>query len=189
MTSSSHSIPSIKPSQSGIVAVELAFIIVVLIILFDFSVQLGRQFYWQQHFNNTADRLAKLLVLNIKTAGNIEPTSFNDALAIVQNQAELNDMDIGLSVYILSDDKAQENRFDAGSGCHENNEYPTTMQEITDIEAVDAVTRNAIPSRYLLGISLCVRPQNWTTLYDVTGLGELPLVSQSYYPINHKAFL
>lgn len=194
MTLSSHSNSPLshhqsgRQRQSGIVAVEMAFIVTALILIFAFSLQLGRQFYWQQHFNNAADRFAKLLVLDIQTSRKVNSASFDNALAILQNQVSPNDFDIGLSIHILSDDLTKEESFDIGSGCNKNSDFVTKMEQLVAKEAVDAVQRKAIPVRYILGLSLCAQPQNWIDIHYFTGLGELPLLSQSYYPINHKAF-
>ena len=129
-----------RQRQSGIVAVEMAFIVTALILIFAFSLQLGRQFYWQQHFNNAADRFAKLLVLDIQTSRKVNSASFDNALAILQNQVSPNDFDIGLSIHILSDDLTKEESFDMGSGCNKNSDYVTKMEQLIAKEPVDADT-------------------------------------------------
>lgn len=174
-------------NQSGNVAIELTIIITIIVFIFSFSLQLGQQFYWQQHFNHAADRLSKLLVLDIQAARKVDQASFNEALNIVQDHLQNNNFTLGLAINIISDDITKEESFTIGRDCKADNKFITKMEHLTAVESVDAVRRSAIPTRYLLGLSLCAQPKNWIEIFPFDGLRTLPLMSQSYYPINHNA--
>ena len=148
-------------SQTGVVAIELAFIIGALFLIFSFSWQLGRYLYWQQHFNYTTERFSKLLVLNTIKTNKLDSASFDDALTLIKNQPKLKDFDIGLRINILSDNRAHEQSFDVGSGCNKKTNYPDKMERLPSINAAKLKT---MPPRYLLGISLCAQPKNWSDI-------------------------
>lgn len=174
-------------NQSGNVAIELTFIITIIVFIFSFSLQLGRQFYWQQHFNHAADRLSKLLVLDIQAARKVDQASFNESLNIVQGHLQNQNFILGLAINIISDDITKEESFTMGNGCKAENKFITKMEQLTAVESVEAVRRNAIPTRYLLGLRLCAQPKKWIEILPFDNLGKLPLISHSYYPINHKS--
>jgi len=187
MTSYNSSIHSKFAKQRGVVAIEIALIIVVFFTIFAFSYQLGRQLYWQQHFNYASERFAKLLVLDILQTRKLDTASFDEALTLLEDKTEHKDFEIGLRINILSDIRSDEQSFDIGSGCHKQTKYPDKMEQLP---FVDAVKRNGMPPRYVLGISLCAQPKNWQNLSTVidSDFFSLPLHSQSYYPVNHLVF-
>jgi hypothetical protein len=179
--------PSQLAKQRGVVAIEMALIITIFFTVFSFSYQLGRQLYWQQHFNYANDRFAKLLVLDILKTRKLNTASFDEALSLLENKIEHNDFEIGLRINILSDIRSDEQSFDIGRGCNKQAKYPDQMEQLP---FVSAVKLKIIPPRYLLGISLCAQPKNWQNLNTVinSDFFSLPLHSQSYYPINHLVF-
>ncbi len=187
MTSSNFSSIRNTQHQSGIIAIELALIITIIVFIFSFSVQLGQQFYWQQHFNHTADRFVKLLALDIQITRKVNQTSFSEALDIVQNHLKHKNFTLGLNINVISDDIKKEESFFIGSNCKTDRKFVTKMEELVAIEPVNSVQHKTIPTRYLLGLSLCAQPKSWIEIIPFYDVGKLPLVSQSYYPINHKA--
>lgn len=187
MTSYNPSTSSKIAKQRGVVAIEMALIITIFFTVFAFSYQLGRQLYWQQHFNYASDRFAKLLVLDILKTRKLSTASFDEALSLLENKVEHKYFEIGLRINILSDIRSNEQSFDIGSGCNKQTKYPDQMEQLP---FVGAVKRNDMPARYLLGISLCAQPKNWQNFNTVidSDFFSLPLHSQSYYPVNHLVF-
>lgn len=176
--------PSQLAKQQGVVAIEMALIIAISVMIFSFSYQLGRQLYWQQHFNYASDRLAKLLVLDISQTRTLNISSFDDALSLLEHK----DFATGLRINILSDIKSDEQSFNIGSGCNAALVYPDKMEKISEV--ITAAQLNSIPPRYMLGISVCAQPKNWQNLTPLidSEFFSLPLHSHSYYPINHLVF-
>ena len=168
----------------GVIAIETALTLSALILVLLFSLQVGRTLYWQQHFGYIADRLTKLLVLDIQSNNKLDPASFDEALSLVEDDMYHKDFSFGLTIHLLSDNRNHQQSFNLSSGCNITSDYAVKM---ADLARVTAAEQNKIPVRYLLALSLCAQPTDWILQSAIPGFMELPIQRQSYYPINHNS--
>jgi len=175
---------TLSKHTQGVIAVETALTLSALVIILLFSLQVGRTLYWQQHFGYITDRLIKLLVLDIQSSNKLDSATFDEALSLIEDDMYHKDFSFGLTIHLLSDNRNHEQSFNLGSGCNITSDYAVKME---DLERVTAAEQNKIPTRYLLGLSLCAQPAGWILQSAIPGFMDLPIQRQSYYPINHNS--
>lgn len=164
----------------GVVAIELALIIPVMLVLFAGSWQVGRYLYWQQHFDLMTLRFSKILAHQVAEEGTLSQNAVDDLLDIANELPRTAIFDIGIQATLLSDDPQAEKEILAGDICPGNHNTPVTISELPPVNLNRTV-------RYWLGITLCATPQHWgpTIIPDIADISSFN--SQSYYPVSRVA--